>query len=532
MSMMTESRRTFLARAGALAAPLLILPSRTAWAAPALSVREFGARGDGRTMDTRAIQAAIDHLPRVGGTVVVPAGTYRAGTLRLRSGITLRLERDAVLVASGDDKDFDPPEEHAYETFANRETRDFAFALLQGRGLEDIAIVGPGRIDGNRRSREGPKPIALRECRGIRIHGVTVANAGNYAISLLGCDDVDIHAVRVENGHADGIDPDCCRNVHITDCTVESRDDAIVLKTSLALGAPRATERVTVKGCRLVTQHNALKLGTESSGDFRHILFSDCVLEGRRHLVKGELSSGISLQAVDGGTLEHVSVSNIRMKNIRAPFFVRRARRGRGQEVSTPGALREVTIANVTATGASGTGSVLGIPGYPVTRVTLRNIHVTARGGEKADAVSLNIPEMERMYPDAYLFGELPGYALYGRHVEGLVVEGLDAAVEVRDARPAVVLDDVRGVELHAIRAMPPVDGGPTLWFHAVREGTLSELRRRGLSPMHVRVSGRDSARLTLVEGGPSPAERYTVALDPDVPPTVVAMAPPRARRL
>ncbi len=529
---MTESRRRFLARAGTLAVPVLLVPSRTVWAAPSLSVRDLGARGDGRIMDTRAIQAAIDQAARVGGTVVIPAGRYRAGTLRLRSRVIVRLERDAVLVASPDDKDFDPPEEHAYETFADRETRDFAFALLQGRGLEEIAIVGPGRIDGNRRSREGPKPIALRECRGIRIHGVTVANAGNYALSLLGCDDVDIRAVTIENGQADGIDPDCCRNVRIADCTVESRDDAIVLKTSLALGAPRATERVTVQGCRLVTHHNALKLGTESSGDFRHIVFRDCVLEGRRYPLKGELSSGISLQAVDGGTLEHVSVSNIRMKNIRSPFFVRRARRGRGQEVPTPGALRDVTIENVTATGASGTGSLLGIPGHPVTRVTLRNIHVTARGGEKADAVTLNIPEMERMYPDAYLFGELPGYALYGRHVEGLVVEGLDATVELRDARPAVVLDDVRGAELRGIRALPPVDGGPTVWFHAVREGTLSELRRRGSGPMQIRVSGRDTARLTLVEGGTSPAERYTVALDPDVSPTVVAMTSGRDRRL
>src|SRR4029453_7861611 len=185
------------------------------------------------------------------------------------------------------------------------------------------------------------------------------------------------------------------------------------------------------------------------SGDFRHIVFRDCVLEGRRHFVKGELSSGISVQTVDGGTLEHVSVSNIRMKNIRAPFFVRRARRGRGQEVPTPGALRDVTIADVTATGASGTGSILGIPGHPVTRVTLRNIRVTARGGEKADAVTLNIPEMERLYPDAYLFGELPAYALYGRHVDGLVVEGLDATVEMRDAPPAGGLDDGRTAEPH-----------------------------------------------------------------------------------
>ena len=150
---------------------------------------------------------------------------------------------------------------------------------------------------------------------------MTIANAPNYNISLLGCDGVEILGVTILNGYSDGIDPDCCRNVRIARCHIETRDDAVVLKASFALGVRRATENVTVSDCHLVTLHNALKLGTESTGDFRRIFMRDCTIVGQRHLWKGEMSSGIALQAVDGGALEHVAVSNIRMTDVRSRRF-------------------------------------------------------------------------------------------------------------------------------------------------------------------------------------------------------------------
>jgi polygalacturonase len=519
---MPESRRAFLLRAGALAAPWLLARTLAAEAAPRFTVRGHGARGDGRTKDTRAIQAAIDAAAPAGETVLFPPGEYVSGTLRLRSGITLRLDAGATLLASPDDADFDPREEIAYETFADRETSDFTFALLQGRRVSRISIVGPGRIDGNRTSREGPKPIALKECHGIQIRELTIANAGNYNISLLGCEGVEIRDVRIQNGYSDGIDPDCCRNVRIANCHIESRDDALVLKTSRALGVPRPTEDVTVTNCHLVTLHNALKLGTESSGDFRRIVFRDCTIDGQRHAWKGELSSGISLQSVDGGTLERVTVSNIRMANIRAPIFVRLARRGRGQEVRTPGALRDVSISNVVATGASAASSIMGIPGHPVTRISLRNIRVAARGGGAADLVSLDVPEMERMYPDAFMFGDLPAYGLYGRHVVGLTVDGIDLRVGRSDARPAIVLDDVGQVDVRAIRATPAADGGATVWLHSVRDGVLRDLRPHVTGKSVVRVSGKRSARLRLLGADVPQVDGHTVTLDADVAATAL----------
>ena len=204
---------------------------------------------------------------------------------------------------------------------------------------------------------------------------------------------------------------------------IESRDDAVVLKTSLALGVHRSTENVTVTNCRLVTLHNALKLGTESAGDFRGIVFRDCDIFGQRPGWKGELSSGVSLQAVDGGTLEAVTVSNIRMTDIRAPSSCACQAR-RVAVAGKSGALRNVSISNIVATGTTGSSSITGVPGLPVEGISLKNVRVTAKGGGQADLVSLDMPEMEGKYPDATMFGDLPAYGLYCRHVVGLTLDG------------------------------------------------------------------------------------------------------------
>jgi len=440
-----------------LAAPLPAVSDATA--ATQVSVRARGARGDGRTRDTRAIQAAIDAAAAGGGTVVFPPGEYVSGTIHLRSHVTLRLEEGATLVASADDADFDPPERLAYESYADPETTDFAFALLRGRSVEDVAIIGPGRIDGNRSWRTGPKPIALKLCRRVRIRDLRLDNAGNYNISLLGCDGVDIQGVTIRNGYSDGIDPDCCRHVRIADCDVESRDDAIALKASYALGARRATEDVAVARCRLVSMHNALKLGTESVGDFRDIAFRDCAVAGRRHLVKGHMSSGVSLETVDGGLLERVSVSRIRMADVRAPLFVRLARRGQAPGPARAGSVTDVSISDVVATGAMTASSITGIPGHPVGRIALSGFRVTALGGGSAELVSHAVPQFERRYPDATMFPDLPAYGLYCRHVSALSLDGIDLRVERPDGRPAVMFDDSCETDVSSVRATPPVDG-------------------------------------------------------------------------
>jgi polygalacturonase len=522
---MNLSRRSLLWRAAGLAAPLL-LSTRPLWAAGTRvddNVQTHGATGDGHTLDTRAIQAAIDAAGRSGGTVFFPPGEYRSGTLHLRSRVTLRFDAGAVLVASKDDGDFDPVESLGYDTFADSETSDFRFALLQGHDLTDVGLLGPGRIDGNRSSRGGPKPVALKRCRRIRIRDLTIANAPNYNISLLGCDDVEILGVTIRNGYSDGIDPDCCQHVRISNCRIESRDDAIVLKTSFALGERRPTQHVTVTNCHLTTMHNALKLGTESTGAFRDIVFRNCTIVGQTHGWKGDLSSGISLGTVDGGSLERVVVSDIRMTNVRAPIFVRLGKRGRAQDVPTGGVLKNVSISNVVAVGAMTASSITGVPGYPVSDIRLKNIRVTARGGADVRVASQRVPEVEARYPDAYMFTDLPGYGFYCRHVRGLTLDAVELDTDRPDARPAVVLDDVHHARVTALRAMPPEEGQPLVWLRSAQDCRISGLRARPGTTTVVRLSGANTARVRLL--GNDFSQAYEVAtLDGPVAPTALRL--------
>jgi polygalacturonase len=523
-----QSRRAFLGRStAALAASWLSWRGvGPLWRAHAATwarhnVRDHGARGDGRANDTLAVQAAIDAAGRSGGTAYFPPGEYLSGTLRLRSRVTLHLEAEAGLIASRSEADFDPVEKLPYETFADAETSDFRFALLQGRDLMRVAIVGAGRIDGNRSSRSGPKPIALRQCRDVVIRDVTLVNAGNYNVSLLGCDGVDIQGITIVNGYSDGIDPDSCQNVRIRDCRIESRDDAIVLKASLALGARRATRNVTVSNCHLTTLHNGLKLGTESAGDFRDISFRHCTVVGRPHPWKGELSSGLAITTVDGGSLERVSVSDVRMTNVRSPIFVRLGERGPGQDVGTAGSLRKVSISRVEAVGATIASSITGVPARAVSEISLERIRLIAKGGGEARVAALPVPELETTYPDAYMFRDLPAYGLYVRHAEGLELKGIELGVEQPDARPALVLDDVRRVRIRALQAMPPAEGEqPLLWLRSVRDCAVEGVRPRVGTRRVVRLSGRDTTGVRLAGGD---LER-AIIVDADVAPGAVAI--------
>jgi len=520
------SRRALLRGAGTLAVPWLAGSPRPAWGEPAArSVRDYGARGDGKANDTAAIQAAIDAA--AGGVVVLPPGEYVSGTLRLRDHLTLRLSAGATLIASPDDTAFDPHEKLEYETFADRETSDFTFALLQGRRLHGVTIAGPGRIDGNRRSRGGPKPIALKECRDVTIRDLTLENAPNYNISLLGCDHVDIRGVTIRNGYSDGIDPDCCRHVRIIGCRVESRDDAIVLKSSLALGVRRPTEYVVVTDCDLVRVRNGLKIGTESCGDFKNIVFRNCTMSGRAEVwdpppfdLRPFPSAGVSLQNVDGGRLEQVVVTGIRMVNVRAPIFVRLGERGQGQTVPTAGTLARITMSDIVATGAEWTSSITGVPGRDVSDIALSDIRISGKGGGEAALVTRPVPEREREYPDAARFRNLPAHGLYCRHVTGLRVEKTTLTVGAPDARPALVLDDVRDATVKTLVATAPHDSGPVAWLRSAQDCLLTGVQTPAAQTV-IRLSGTETTKVRVAATASSPAPH--VLIDSDVDETALS---------
>jgi len=523
------NRKDFLFRLGV---PLLPLPvaavGRAADATPDagapsfsglpwLNVRSHGAKGDGQTKDTRAIQAAIDAAGQTGGMVCLPPGRYLSGTLRLRSHVGFWLDPGATLVASPDQADFDPYEKLSFKPVDDEETTYFNYALLRGEDLEHVSIFGAGTIEGNRRKRGGPKPIALKNCRHVAVRDLTIQNAPNYNVSLLGCDYVDIQGVTIRNGYCDGIDPDCCRFVRIANCYVESWDDAIVPKASFALGVRRSTEHLTVTNCVLTTACNAFKLGTEASGDFKNIVLSNCAIFAREDLWKRRPTSGVSIEMVDGAVIDRVVVANLALADVQAPIFIRLGNRGRAQATPTPGQLQHVSIADICATGASLASSITGIPGYDVRRVTLKNVRVSARGGGTPEMARKEVPELEGKYPDAGMFGGLPAYGLFCRHVEGLELDSVKFHLEAPDARPAVVITQASNLDLRNLTADPPSGEEPVISLRDVRDALLRGCRAQKGTKCFVHLSGAQTAQLRALGNDFSQAT-VPFRLDEDVP--------------
>ena len=502
---------------------LAFTPSASANVTGTLNVRDFGAAGDGVAMDTAAVQHAINACSeRGGGTVYLPAGAYLCGSLHLKSQVTLWLDNGATILGSPDDDDYDPYETLGFENDSDRETSYFHHALIWGEEVEHIAIVGQGTIDGNRRKRGGPKPIALKRCQFVEIRGIHIVNAPNYCISMLGTDYVNIDGVTIRDAHCDGIDPDSCKNVRIANCHIESWDDAIVPKASFTLGERRATENITVTNCYLSTACNAFKLGTESGGDFKRIAVSNCVMTGLKG--KRPAISGVSLESVDGSNIDGVAVSNLTMIDCRAPIFLRLGNRGRDMETPTPGSLKNVTIDNVVATNATLQCSIAGIPEHDVENVSLSNIQITFSGGAPYQSADLPIPEVEGAYPEAEMFGAVPVYGLFVRHARGVTLTNVNLRTanefwripnadertrwDPETMRPtqiapgtpghAALFDNVRDLQIQMLRADTP-EGAPVLRFVNVQDATITNCTTTERTSTFLQVQGEATAGIGII---------------------------------
>ncbi len=486
-------------------------------------VKAFGAVGDGLVKDTAAIQNALDACAAAGGgTVYIAPGTYLCGSLHLRTGATVWLDAGAIIKGSEDNNDYDPYEELGFENDSDSETSFFHYALIWGEDVERIAIIGRGTIDGNRTKRRGPKPIALKRCRYVDIKGITILNAPNYCISMLGTDYVNIDGVTIRNAYCDGIDPDSCRNVRISNCDIASVDDAIVPKASFTLGERRATENLVVTNCLLATECNGFKLGTESSGDFKRIAVSNCVITG---LNGDPATGGVCLESVDGSNIDGVVVSNITMVGVRAPIFIRLGNRGRDMETPVPGSLKNVSISNIVATGASLTSTITGIPGHDVHNVALSNIQLNHAGGVPYCPPGEAIPELEGEYPSADMFKSMPTYAMYCRHVNGLTISDMSLAyddgfyrlkaVKNRDiqwttdtgvpqpsepGRPGIALlcDDVKVLSLNGLRARPSSGDDPVLRLVNCRSALIRGCMAADGTKTFAEITGDKTHRIQL----------------------------------
>jgi polygalacturonase len=498
-------RRSFLkligvggAAAGAFAqAP----PPRPA----SLDVREAGAAGDGVRLDTRAIQGAIDACARGGGgTVRFPAGRYLSGTLVMRSRVTLHLEAGAVLLGSTRLADY-PEMSPKLRSYTDNYTEK---SLIYAENVDDVAIEGRGAIDGQGAAFQGPykvRPYTLRfiECRGVAVEGIALRNSPMWMQHYLGCEGVAIRGITVHsrvNHNNDGIDIDSSSFVRISDCHISSGDDAIVLKSTTG----RPCRDVAIANCVLSSHCNALKAGTESNGGFENIAISNCTVYDTR-------LAGLTLQIVDGGTMDRVAVSNLTMHNVGAPIFIRLGDRARPFIEGGPrpgvGRMSNVTISNVEATGGSRFGCALaGLPGHAIANVTLENVRLAFTGGGRREDATREIPEFPDKYPEYNMFGVLPAYGLYCRHVAGLALRNVRTSFASAEGRPALVCDDVDGLELAGFEGAAAETAA--VRFHDVRDAFVHGCRAAAGAGAWLEVRGGRTRGVVLAANDLSRAGR------------------------
>ncbi len=509
----SSPRRRFIAgmfTAGAAAAPAAAAPQTPSGA---LNVRDFGAVPDGVSLTTAALQQAIDACARAGGgTVYFPAGRYLSGTLFLKSRVTVHLAAGATLVGSKNLSDY-PVTVAALRSYTDNYTDK---SLIYAENVEDVAIHGRGAIDGQGAAFKGPykvRPYMIRviNCRNVSVRDLTIVDSPMWVQHYLACENVIIDGIAVHsrvNGNNDGIDIDGCQKVRIANCEISSGDDAIVLKSTL----DRPCRDVSITNCVLSTACNALKLGTESNGGFENIVISNCTIYDTR-------LSGIALELVDGGVEDRVIVSNITMNNVSNPIFIRLGNRARpfqeGGARPGMGKLRNIIISNVLATGADGAGcSITGLAGHPAENITLENIRLSFRGGGTRKDAAREVPEEAEKYPEYQMFGVLPAYGFYCRHVRDLTLRNVHTAFATPDERPALVADDVENLKLLQCDGFTPPAAGPAIRLVNVKGAFVHGCRAPAGTRTFLRVEGAATANVCLMANDLSAAEKAVETAD------------------
>jgi polygalacturonase len=445
------------------------------------NIKDFGAKGDGITLDTKAINDAIDAASAAGGgTVYFPAGTFLSFSIHLKSHISLFLDAGSILLAADTTANgkYDDAEPNAFDQYQDYGHSHWHNSLIWGENLQDISILGPGIINGKGLRRNasprrpwGNKAIALKLCRNVILRDFTILNGGHFGILATGVDNFTIDNLKMDTNR-DGMDIDCCSNVRISNCTINSPwDDAICLKSSFALGYAKPTQNVTITNCQvsgydLGTFYDGtykrnewnrvpdkegptgrIKFGTESNGGFKNITISNCVFEYCR---------GLALETVDGGFLEDVTITNITMKDIvNAPLFLRLGARMRSPDSLAKGALRRIMINNINVYNADShfASIISGVPGNDIEDVQLNNIRIWYRPMDSSfTKIPLLVPENEKGYPEPAKMGIMPAYGFFIRHVKGIRMNNVEVSYLGKEIRPAILMVDVKDADLFRVK--------------------------------------------------------------------------------
>jgi hypothetical protein len=485
--------------------------------------RKYGAKGDGRALDSAAINSAIDACTAAGGGIVhITPGTYRCGIVILKPNVTLYLEAGATILGSTNIDDYFHHGGSGGDAGQNH--------LIFAKDAENVTLRGPGRIDGQgsafwKRSDRPPLPpdqswadviahgwapkgkrpspmLEFDNCTNLRIEDIHIEGAPSWTMRALNCDQVVFRGISVKNPNygpnTDGMDICGCSNVNISDCNIDTGDDAICLKSENPYGGePLVTKNIVVTNCVLTTCCNGFKLGTTTEGGFENITFSNSVIYNNAVDLAQRVISGIALEVVDGGWIDGVHVSGIKMQRTRTPVFIRLGNRAKKFDYPQHG-LRRVIIEDIHATESVLASSITGLENVYVEDVTLKNIQIDCVLAGRSDWVNRPVPEVPEKYPEARMFGMLPAYGLYCRHVRGLHLSDITFRATTGEQRPAIICDDVRAIQISSFASAPTQGPQPVVKLIQCEDASISHSAAPAGSNVYLEVEGHDSASIVL----------------------------------
>lgn len=458
------------------------------------SIVKYGAVGDGKILNTKAIQKAIDIASaNNGGKVIVPEGKFLTGALEMKSKVELHISENATLLGSTNPSHYASLEMEGRPESPKKDDNS-QLALLVAYKADNISISGPGVIDGQGRAlalhidslhhfgiaidpnysyglnrpneKMRPKLVRFSTCNNVNFSNTTFRNSACWGLSFELCSNLVIDSITIFNRaywNNDGIDITDSKNVRVTNCNVNSADDGICLKSYYP---NYFNDSVHIANCTIRSGASAIKFGTASYGGFKNVNIENIE-------IYDTFRSSIAIESVDGGIIENIQVSNITAENTGNAIFIRLGHR----DGEKPGVIKNVHIANMKvevpfgrpdmnydiramSSGHHNTipSSITGIPGHSVQDVLLENIEITYPGRASKGQAYFSLsrldqfPEKIRNYPEFSMFGELPAWGIYIRHTTGIKMKNVFLNLEDRDFRPALIFDDVKGIDLQKIK--------------------------------------------------------------------------------
>jgi polygalacturonase len=441
-----------------------------------VNVRSFGAAGDGTTLDSPAINKAIAACAAAGGgTVYFPAGTYLCGSIHMQSNIDLDIDTGATILGAPQNMHaYDPAEKFEGHAYQDGGHTYFHNSLIWGENLNNVSITGHGMINGggmitgdrpnpNPSYGVGNKSIVLILCTNVLIRDITIFHGGHFAILTTGCNKLTIDNVTIDTNR-DGMDLDCCQNTVVTNCRVNSpNDDGICPKSTYALGRVVPTENMTITNCQVSgfaegtllngqmlpskNENGRIKLGTESNGGFLNITVSNCTFRSCR---------GLALEEVDGGNMENIKFTNINMIDVpQYAIYVTLGTRNRGPNLTSNGIAKDITISNITASGAGPLAGIeiTGLAGDNIQNLRLDNIKIVSVGGGTLREANTDLRELGTGYPEPHNLNATPSYGVYARDVQNLQLSNISVSFEKTDMRPPMVCENVDGLQIDNFQA-------------------------------------------------------------------------------